>query len=172
MMVRPERPEDFAAIAAVVEAAFGSPVEARPVDAIRADACYRPAMALVAEEGGDIVGHVMINDCELHDGTDVHAVGMLSPLAVAPARQKDGIGSALVRAVTALADAAGDPVVILEGSPAYYPRFGFVDARTLGITMDLPDWAPADAGQALPLSSYAPSVRGHAAYPPPFKEHA
>lgn len=115
-----------------------------------------------------IVGHVMINHCQLRDGDDVHAIAMLSPLAVTPGRHKDGIGSALVREVTSRADAAGDPVVILEGSPKYYPRFGFVDARTLGIDIHLPDWAPPEAGQALPLSAYDASIRGTAVYPPPF----
>ena len=56
----------------------------------------------------------------------------------------------------------------LEGSRAYYARFGFRDARTLGVTIDLPDWAPRDAGQAYPLSAYDPAVRGRLVYPPAF----
>jgi putative acetyltransferase len=168
VIVRPERAADFDAIRTVVAAAFGSDVEAKLVDDIRADACYRPGLALVAEDDGAIVGHVMVNHCELRDGDVVHRIGMLSPLAVRPDRQKDGIGSALVRQVCALADEAGDPVVILEGSPRYYPRFGFVDARTLGITIHLPDWAPPEAGQALALVAYDSSLRGTVVYPPPF----
>lgn len=169
-MIRPERPDDFDAIRGVVAAAFGSEVEAKLVDDIRADPCHRPDLALVAEEDGAIVGHVMISHCVLRDdGGTEHRVGMLAPLAVVPARQRDGIGSALVRDALARADVDGDPLVILEGSPAYYPRFGFVDARTLGITIHLPDWAPAEAGQAIPLVAYDSSVRGEAVYPPPFR---
>ena len=168
-MIRPETPADFDAIRSVVAAAFKSDVEAKLVDDIRADACYRPEFALVAEEDGEIVGHVMINHTELHDGDVVHHIAMLSPLAVASARQKDGIGSALVREAVARTDACGDRVMVLEGSPLYYPRFGFVDARTLGITIHLPDWAPPEAGQALPLSAYDPTVRGTVVYPPPFQ---
>jgi putative acetyltransferase len=166
--IRPERPDDFPAIATVVEAAFGSPVEAKLVDDIRADPCYRPELALVAEDAGEILGHVMISRAELHDGDTVHRIAMLSPLAVAPAVHKQGIGSALVREVTARSDASGDAIVVLEGSPLYYPRFGFVDARTLGISIDLPDWAAPNAGQALPLTAYHPSLRGSVVYPPPF----
>ena len=149
--------------------AFGSDVEPKLVDDIRGDDCYRPELALVAERDGEIVGHVMISWCALHsaDGT-VHRIAMLSPLAVAPAVQRDGIGGALVRDVCARADAAGDPMVILEGSPAYYSRFGFVDARTLGITIHVPDWAPPEAGQALPLTRYDSAFGGHVVYPPPF----
>jgi len=154
----------------VVRAAFDGDAEPKLVDDIRADGCYRQPLALVADAGGgEIVGHVMVNHCTLRDddGT-MHHVGMLSPLAVRPDRQRDGIGSALVREVCARAAAQGDPLVILEGSPLYYARFGFVDARTLGITIHLPDWAPPEAGQALPLSSYTPDVRGTAVYPRPF----
>jgi putative acetyltransferase len=59
-------------------------------------------------------------------------------------------------------------VVVLEGSPAYYPRFGFRRADELGITIDLPDWAPAEAAMVLPLSGYYPAVRGKLEYPPAF----
>jgi putative acetyltransferase len=168
VIIRPERPGEVDEIHAVVAAAFKSEIEAKLVRDIRDDDCYRPGLALVAEEEDDIVGHVMVNHCELHDGDVVHRIGMLSPLSVRPDRQKDGIGTALVRQVCALADEAGDPVVILEGSPLYYPRFGFVDARTLGITIHLPDWAPPNAGQALPLVAYDSSLRGTVVYPPPF----
>lgn len=168
-MIRSETEADFDAIRTVVEAAFGSPVEAQLVDEIRADACYRPELALVAEQDGEIVGHVMISHAELHDGETVHRIAMLSPLAVVPALHKQGIGSELVRAVTAKADALGDAVVVLEGSPAYYPRFGFVDSRTLGIEIHLPDWAPPEAGQAMPLSAYDASLRGTVVYPNPFQ---
>jgi putative acetyltransferase len=125
-------------------------------------------MALVAEDDVRIVGHVMISTCELRDGESAHHIAMLSPLAVAPDLQRGGIGSALVGAATAIADEAGEPMVILEGSPAYYSRFGFVDSRTLGIEIHLPDWAPREAGQVLPLARYDPALRGTVRYPPPF----
>ena len=56
----------------------------------------------------------------------------------------------------------------LEGSPAYYPRFGFRDARGHGITFDLPDWAPPEAGMVYLLPAYDPAVRGRVDYPPAF----
>ena len=92
----------------------------------------------------------------------------LSPLAVRPDVQRQGVGSALVVEALRRADATGAALVTLEGSPAYYPRFGFRDARTLGVTIDLPDWAPRDAGQVYLLSAYDPAVRGRLVYPPAF----
>jgi putative acetyltransferase len=112
----------------------------------------------VAERDGELVGHVMISRATLDDGS---AVAMLSPLAVRPDVQRSGVGSMLVRDVCAIADAAGEPLVALQGSPLYYGRLGFVDSRTVGITMDLPDWAPREAGQVFTLAAYDPAQRGH-----------
>ena len=97
---------------------------------------------------------------------------MLSPLAVAPARQRQGIGSALVRSVTALAAAAGEPLVILQGDPAFYGRLGFEPAADYGIAMPLPSWAPPEAAQVMRLPRYDDAVRGRIAHPPAFDEVA
>jgi putative acetyltransferase len=92
---------------------------------------------------------------------------------VSPDRQRSGIGGALVRAVTALADSRGEPLVIVEGSPNYYARFGFEDARPHGLLVPLPDWAPREAGQVLLLTAYDPddpTLRGDVVYPPAFDD--
>lgn len=87
MIVRAERAEDDDTIALVVEAAFGSPDEARLVEGFRASAGYLPELALVADDDGEVVGHVMFTVTELVDGTSIL---MLSPLAVLPDRQRMG----------------------------------------------------------------------------------
>ena len=110
----------------------------------------------------------MLSYVQLADGETRHRVLSLSPLAVAPAVQHQGVGSALVPAALAAAEARGEPLVVLEGSPVYYGRFGFVDCRPFGITIDLPEWAPREAGQVYRLSGYDPAVRGHVVYPPAF----
>jgi putative acetyltransferase len=168
--IRPEGPEDHIAIAAVVEAAFGSPAEARLVEAIRSSPHYRPALALVAVDDADVVGHVMISDATLVADGGSRAIAMLSPLAVAPDRQRTGVGSALVRTVTGLADADLEPFVILEGSPDYYGRLGFEAAAPLGIEIPLPDWAPPTAAQVMRLAAYDPALRGRVVYPPAFDD--
>jgi putative acetyltransferase len=111
----------------------------------------------------------MLSHAELVDEQGVRRrILELSPLAVAPAMQRRGIGCALVPAGLAAAEAMGEPLVVLQGSPGYYPRFGFRDCRAFGIEIDLPDWAPPDAGMAYPLSTYDPSLRGHLIEPPAF----
>jgi putative acetyltransferase len=168
VMVRAETAGDHGVIADVVERAFGSRVEAQLVEDLRASEAFVEAWSLVAVRDEQIVGHVMVTYAELHDGDAVRRIPMLSPLAVDPDVQRQGIGGALVRAVAAYVAEENEPLIVLEGSPAYYGRLGFVDARTLGITLPLPDWAPREAGQVLRLNNYNPSIRGHVVYPPPF----
>jgi putative acetyltransferase len=96
---------------------------------------------------------------------------MLSPLAVRTDRQQAGIGSALVRAALEIADERGEPLVVLEGSPAYYGRFGFEHARRFGIEIELPEWAPPEAAQVRRLRSFDPddaSLCGRVIYPAAF----
>lgn len=171
MLIRPEAAADCAAIGAVVAAAFDSVAHSDLVERIRASPGYEPDLALVAVAGGVVVGHVMISRAILRNDAGDRRICMLSPLAVAPAHQRHGIGGALVTAVLAAADARGEPLVVLEGSPVYYGRFGFEPATTHGIHIHLPDWAPPEAAQVRRLSAYDaddPTLHGTVVYPPAF----
>jgi predicted N-acetyltransferase YhbS len=64
----------------------------------------------------------------------------LGPLGVRPDQQGRGVGTSLVHALLAVAEAAGERVVALLGSPAYYRRFGFVPSTELGITPPEAAW--------------------------------
>ena len=124
--IRPERASDEAAIRALVAAAFdGHPhsdgSEPGIVDALRADGDL--AISLVAEEGGAIVGHVAFSPVSVSDGCQ--GWFGLGPAAVDPARQGEGIGTALIeRGLDLLRDRGAAGCVVL-GDPAYYARFGF-----------------------------------------------
>ena len=110
----------------------------------------------------------MISYVGLLDGDTEHRIASLSPLAVAPDAQRRAIGSALVREVTARADARGEPLVVLEGSPVFYGRLGFEHCVPHGIEITLPSWAPPEAAQMMRLRTYDPSLRGRVVYPPAF----
>lgn len=168
--IRPERPGDDAAVAGVVEAAFASVVQVRLVAGIRASACFVPALSLVAEDSEGIVGHVMISTASLQHGATQRPIANLSPLAVTPAWQGRGIGSALVREVTRRADDRGEPLVVLEGDPGFYGRLGFESSVQYDIYITLPDWAPPEAAQMLRLCNYDPAFRGQVVYPTPFDD--
>ncbi len=165
---RPETADDYDAIDDVVSGAFPSDAEARLVRGIRASREYIPALALVANVDGAVVGHVMVSHAELHHDGIVHEIAILAPLAVRREHQGRGIGGELVREVLARADALAEPLIVLEGSPLYYPRFGFRPASELGITMPLPDWAPPEAAMAIPLAAYRTELRGAVVYPKAF----
>ena len=55
---------------------------------------------------------------------------------------------------------ARQPLVVLEGNPLYYGRFGFEHSRRYGIEIDLPSWAPPEAAQVLRDSEVRPSETG------------
>ena len=163
-------PGDHEAIAAVVRTAFvHEPALGDLPRLIRESPQYVAELELVARLEGAVVGHTMISHAAVVDveGTR-HDVLTLSPLAVAPDHERQGIGGALVREALARAERTDAPLVLLEGSPAYYPRFGFTDARPHGITFDLPEWAPPEAGMVYLLPHYDPAVRGRVDYPPAF----
>ena len=166
LVVRRERPEDEREISEVVAAAFRDASVAEFTESIRASAGYVPELTFVAEEDGR---DRRLLHAELHrDRRMARAVAHLTPMAVRPDRQRQGVGTAVVRAAAiAAADERGEPLVLVEGIPAYYPRFGFVSATALGL--ERPDERiPDQAWLALPLRAYDPSIRGRVVYPPFF----
>jgi putative acetyltransferase len=140
------------------------------VDALRREVTAGQRLALVAEDAGHIVGHVMFTRSLLDAPRRLVEVQVLSPRAVAPGQQGRGIGSALVRSGLQVLDARGVPLVFLEGDPAYYSRFGFVPGGTLGFrkpSLRIPD----AAFQVLQLSAYEPWMTGTLVYSEPFWTH-
>ena len=132
----------------------GTPVEAPLVDALREDGVVVAALSLVALDGDDVVGHVV---CSRGQVGERPALG-LGPLGVLPAHQRRGVGQALMHGGLAAADALQEPAVFLLGDPAYYGRFGFVPARSLGVAPPEAGWA--DFFQARALSAWDGSLRG------------
>ena len=138
MMVRPELPTDAEAVRAVNQAAFETSMEADLVDALREQA--EPVVSLVAHDGESVVGHILFSPVTLSGHADLKIMG-LAPMAVLPAQQGRGIGSALVRAGLEACKRLGYGAVVVLGHSDYYPRFGFVLASRFGIgcEYDVPD---------------------------------
>lgn len=160
--LRAERPDDIAAIHSVTRDAFreaehSSGTEQYIVDALRDAGAL--SYSFVAEYGGRIVGHVAASPVTI-DG-DVSGWFGIGPLSVAPERQRQGIGAALMRAVLEALREAGAAGCVLLGDPAYYGRFGFTPAAPLV----LPD-VPPEYFQALTFRGERPAgvVRYHAGF--------
>ncbi len=167
MFIRPEEPADFDGIGRVVAVAFGRVDEARVVERIRASEHYLPELALVAVDGDEIIGHVMISYVTV--GDDERRFLELAPVSVSPEHQRSGVGIALIDDVLRRADALGEPFVLVLGHAEYYPRFGFEAARAHGI--EPPDARIPDSIWMLrPLNAYDPPYRAHVIFPPAFDE--
>lgn len=171
MLIRREHPSDVAAIAAVHRAAFaeqapdgGEPMEGPLVAALRASDAWVPALSLVADVDGEVLGHICLTRATL-DGRPVLSLG---PIGVLPAHQRDGVGAALMHASLGAADALGEPLVALVGHLDYYPRFGFVPGSTLSIDPGVPDWV--SHFQVRTLDAYTPEMTGEFRYAPAFYE--
>lgn len=163
--IRAERAADASAVAAVLEAAFGRKAEADIVAALRARRAL--VVALVAEDRGAVVGCIHFSRVLIEDGRAAHTALGLAPVAVAPERQAEGIGAALIRAGLEACRAVGEQRVVVLGEPGYYRRFGFAPARRFGIRF--PAEVPEDAFMALALDRGAlRGVAGVARFAPEF----
>ncbi|NJQ05760.1 GNAT family N-acetyltransferase [Streptomyces lonarensis] len=168
MLIRREIPSDIPSVQHVTTAAFTSPENPEPVETtllarLRDDRGWIPELSLVAvTDGGQVSGHVV---CTRGTVDGAPAVG-LGPLSVHPAHQRRGIGQALVHAVLGAAEARGEPLVALLGSPRYYGRFGFRAATEYRIDPPEPAWG--DYFQVRPLAAWTPRLRGGFRYAAPF----
>jgi putative acetyltransferase len=170
--IRPEQPSDEASVRALHQAAFGEhgAVVAPLVDALRRSLRPEEDLSLVATDEQGVLGHVMFTRSLLDAPRALLEVSVLSPLAVLPGRQGAGIGSALVRRGLDLLAARRVPVVFLEGSPAYYSRFGFRPGAELGFrkpSLRIPD----AAFQAVPLPAHEGWMTGTLVYSQVFWDH-
>lgn len=167
-VIRTERDTDFTAIAAVVRAAFAdNPDEiALLVERIRASKNFIPELALVAEDDSGVIAHTMVSWVGLQNSSRERILD-LGPVAVRPDRQRQGVGSKLVRAALERVEATGEPFVMVEGIPEYYPQFGFERARPLGFVPPFSS-IPDAAFMVKRLPGYEPELAGHVVYPPAF----
>jgi putative acetyltransferase len=89
----------------------------------------------------------------------------VGPLAVVPAHQRRGVGSALMQETIRVADDMGEPLLLIEGSPKYYGRFGFTRADEQGIEPP-PEARGPQYFMLRRLRAYDSTLRGRAVYPP------
>lgn len=126
-------------------------------------------LSLVAVMGPSLVGHVVFTRCGVADSED--EVGMLGPLGVTPARQRQGIGSALVRAGLDRLKSDGMNHVYVLGDPNYYGRLGFLPEKAVSTPYPLPaEWE--GAWQSLSLRSPEPRPHGKLTVPQPWRKPA
>ena len=167
--VRAETRLDHESIRDVNKAAFYGDAEAMLADSLRSSSFYIPGLSLLAELGGQVVGHILFPSISIESASGNTAALALAPVAVHPKHQRRGIGTLLVRKGLDEAQRLGHRIVVVVGHPSYYPRFGFTPARDRGIESPYP--VPDEAFMALELAPGAmDGVDGMVRYPPPFDD--
>jgi len=143
MLMRNERTDDAPVISQIHYAAFkghpmhapgAEPLEPRIVEHLRAANAL--TLSLLAEVGGEAVGHVALSPAAV--GEDRSGWLLLGPVGILPRFQGQGLGSELVREALRRMrrlDAVG---VVLVGDPGFYARLGFdrVDGLTYQVVPD------------------------------------
>jgi putative acetyltransferase len=125
--IRDESPGDSKAVYQVVSSAFGRLSEAELITELRE--AGDSAISLVADDDGQIVGHVLLSKMD----APFPALA-LAPVSVIPTRQRSGIGSALIERAVSKARDEGWAAIFVLGDPNYYERFGFDQSAAAGFT--------------------------------------
>ena len=138
VLIRLEQLQDIPGIHQVNRQAFETAVEADLVDVLRRQAS--PLVSLVAIVDDAIAGHILFSPVTLSSDANARLAG-LAPMAVVPARQRQGIGTALVTAGLEQCRRLSFDAVVVLGHAESYPRFGFIPASRYGLTCeyDVPD---------------------------------
>ena len=131
---------DLAGILAVHMGAFGGEGAeiAELVSALLCDETAAPVLSLVAQDDGQIIGHVLFTAVRLAGANREVSAQILAPLGVLPEHQGKGIGGALIREGLQRLAASGVELVFVLGHPDYYPKFGFAPAMALGLVAPYP----------------------------------
>lgn len=166
--MRQEQPADHQAVYELNKAAFGQEGEAKLVELLRESDAFIPELSLVAVAGEEVVGHILFTKIKITDknGRSFDSLA-LAPMAVKPARQRQGIGGKLITHGLSRARALGYASVIVLGHEAYYPKFGFAPAITWQIKP--PFDVPENAFMAIELvTGGLQGVTGTVKYPEAF----
>ena len=140
MNIRQETTADRPAVFRLIEQAFAGEAlsdhrEQYLVERLRESPAFIPELSLVAEDGGAVVGFVLLTEARIEDGQQSLPTLALAPVAVLPDRQGEGIGGKLIEAAHTRATELGYASVVLLGHADYYPRFGYERCDGYGIQL-------------------------------------
>ncbi len=147
-VIQTETVFDAAAVARVVEAAFGPGRLAKTAERLREG--RDPAVGYVARQDGRIIGSVRLWTITIGGAPAL----FLGPIAVERTERNAGIGAELVATCVDWAREAQAAGVLLVGDPPYFERFGF--QRIDGAVMP----GPVDPARLLWLALEAAAAPG------------
>ncbi|MFN6527721.1 N-acetyltransferase [Nostoc sp. ChiSLP03a] len=165
--IRCETLLDYTAIAEVNTLAFGQENEAKLIEKIRYSDRYISELSLVAEVENVVAAHILFSYIDLVGEETLQVLG-LAPLAVHPQFQRQGIGSALIKAGLEIAELKKESIVIVLGHPHFYTRFGFQSSVVYEIESPFP--VPEEFFMVKALQNYQKQYKGKVVYPDSFDE--
>ncbi len=135
MQIRESEQGDLEAIRALHLSAFdeseAAEVSQLAIDLLQ-DETALPILSLVAEEPGQIVGHVIFSAAAIDGVEQDLSAYILAPLGVLESHQGSGVGTALIQQGLALLEQRGADLVFVYGDPNYYCRTGFRQQDAFG----------------------------------------
>ncbi|MBR3271838.1 MAG: N-acetyltransferase [Clostridia bacterium] len=147
-IIRLEQPSDYRAVENLIRESFWNVYrpgcsEHYVMHVLRDDPAFIPALDLVMEKDGELIGQNMFMKTVIQadDGRTVPVLTM-GPICIAPALKRQGWGKKLLDASLEKAAGMGFGAVLFEGSIGFYGHSGFDYARRFGIRYhDLPEGA-------------------------------
>ena len=147
-VIRPERPEDYAAVENLVRESFWNVYrpgcsEHYVIHVLRDDPAFVKELDFVMEQDGQLIGQNMFMRTHI-DADDGRVIPVLTmgPIGITPARKRQGYGKAILDYLPEKAAALGCGAVLFEGNIDFYGKSGFTYARRFGIRYhDLPEGA-------------------------------
>jgi putative acetyltransferase len=147
LTIREEKENDYPIIYRLIKAAFETANvkdgdEQDFAERLRRESGYIPELALVAEQNGELIGHIMLTKTYVDMSEGRFEGLLLAPVSVLLEHRNQGVGSRLIMESMNRARDRGFTAVFLAGDRNYYSRFGFVPARLFGIYF--PEELPVD----------------------------
>ncbi|PST19906.1 GNAT family N-acetyltransferase [Rhizobium sp. JAB6] len=136
-----ENAGDVVARENLLDRAMGPDRRKKSSEKLRQGRVPAEGLALVARDrAGHVIGTVRLWNIEAGVDCETRPVEalLLGPLAIDPAHEGKGIGSALMRAAILEAKKRGHGAILLVGDAPYYERFGFFAAKTRHLVMPGP----------------------------------
>ena len=163
MEIRQEERKDHEEVYKMIKEAFATAEHAdgneqELAETLRRSHARVPDLSLVAEDHGEIIGHILFTEAKVGKDT----VLALAPLSVKPGYQRQGVGAALVWQGHKIAGELGYSWSLVLGSETYYPKFGYVPAEKVGI--QVPEGFPSPNFMAARLREEADPIKGEVVY--------
>lgn len=169
VVIRPEKPQDYAGIHEVNRLAFRRESEARLVENLRVSPGFIPELALVAVGGKNVVGYVLLSPVNLETPDGSIPTLALMPMAVRPEFLKEDVGLKLLRHAFKECQRQGYKCVVAVGPPERFAPYGFIPAQR----KDLRSLPRIPGGELMVLeleTGTLDDTRGTIKFPPLFSE--